>query len=252
MAVRYVFWISRRNPNNNIYNKCGWKLPQGSKKIHQIQGDISDGWFYPQGDLYECIGNLKEVDNAGEKLRPCICAVCHILWGQIFSLTADEGAALKLPRFIRWGYPVKRKAATFAAAFHSFIPQPASGCSSALPCLAAYKVLVKFLAVKHIYTVHFSEPLCHNVRSKKMPCGLSRMASLFTGLLPPLFLPCGLRDIFRAFQNTDRTRTRIYPKCRRILDSYESEYGGFFAFISKFFRGILCAWQNKEMKKLWA
>ena len=37
----------------------------------------------------------------------------------------------------------------------SFIPQPASGCSSALPCLAAYKVLVKILAVKHIYTVHF-------------------------------------------------------------------------------------------------
>jgi hypothetical protein len=63
-----------------------------------------------------------------------------------------------LLRFIRRGYPVKRKAATFAAVFHSFIPQPASGCHSASPCLAACKVLVKILAVKHIYTVHFSEP----------------------------------------------------------------------------------------------
>jgi hypothetical protein len=50
---------------------------------------------------------------------------------------------------------VERKAAAFATAFHGFIPQLASGCSSALPCLAAHKVLVNILAVKHIYTVYF-------------------------------------------------------------------------------------------------
>lgn len=37
------------------------------------------------------------------------------------------------------------------------------------------------------------------VWSKKIPCGESRMVSPFVGALPPLFLPCGLRDIFRAF-----------------------------------------------------
>jgi hypothetical protein len=54
------------------------------------------------------------------------------------------------------GYPVK-KAAIFIAASHSFIPQPASGCSKTLPCLAAILVYQIF-AVKRIYTVLFLEP----------------------------------------------------------------------------------------------
>jgi hypothetical protein len=63
------------------------------------------------------------------------------------------------------GYPVKRKTAIFIVASHSFIPQPASGCSSALPCLAAILVYPIF-AVKRIYTVLFLEPYFNTLKNE--------------------------------------------------------------------------------------
>ena len=51
--------------------------------------------------FYECQGNIKEVDNARPGLGTCVLTVRNFLRGQVCSLTADEGSALVLPRFIR-------------------------------------------------------------------------------------------------------------------------------------------------------
>ena len=55
------------------------------------------------------------MNNACSWLGTCVFPACNFLWGQVCSLTADEGSTLKLPRFIRFGNIQWRwrKAATF-------------------------------------------------------------------------------------------------------------------------------------------
>ena len=111
----YFLWIPARDTKDNIYNECSRKLPQNGQKIHQIQGDFSDWWFDQKNHLYERKRDLKEVNNACSWLGTCVFPACNFLWGQVCSLTADEGSTLKLPRFIRFGNIQWRwrKAATF-------------------------------------------------------------------------------------------------------------------------------------------
>ena len=54
-------------------------------------------------------------------------------------------------------YPVKKEKSSYisATALHRFIPQPASGRSSALPCLAAILVWSKFLWEIHLHSLFF-------------------------------------------------------------------------------------------------
>jgi hypothetical protein len=63
----------------------------------------------PQGNLYERVGNLKKVDDAGKELGIGICTVCNLFRGQIRSLTANEDSVLKFLRLIRMRYPVEKE-----------------------------------------------------------------------------------------------------------------------------------------------
>lgn len=87
----------------------GRKLPQNGKEIHQIQGNFSDWWFDQKNHFYERKRDLKEVDNACSWLGTCVFSACDFLWGQVCSLTADEGSTQALEqgytplRFIRFG-----------------------------------------------------------------------------------------------------------------------------------------------------
>ena len=58
-------------------------------------------------------------------------------------------------------YPVKMKKSSniSAAALHRFIPQPASGRSSALPCLAAVLVLLEFWRLLRLHGLFFRPQL---------------------------------------------------------------------------------------------
>lgn len=50
---------------------------------------------------------------------------------------------------------MKKSSNISATALHRFIPQPASGRSSALPCLAAFLVWSKFLWEIHLHSLFF-------------------------------------------------------------------------------------------------
>ena len=58
------------------------------------------------------------MDNAHQRLGSCVFSANDILRGQICSLTADEGSALALPRFIRPEDTGEEKSSDKAAAPH--------------------------------------------------------------------------------------------------------------------------------------
>ena len=101
------------------------------------------------------------MDNARSGLGTCVLTVRNFLRGQVCSLTADGDAVPKPLRFIRLEISDgnNENGNISAAAFHRIISQPASGRSSALPCLAANIVLSKLLWEIHLHGLKFI-PLC--------------------------------------------------------------------------------------------
>ena len=98
------------------------------------------------------------MDNARSGLGTCVLTVRNFLRGQVCSLTADGDAVPQTPEvYPLREYPVKMKKSSniSATALHRFIPQPASGRSSALPCLAANIVLSKLLWEIHLHSLKF-------------------------------------------------------------------------------------------------
>ncbi len=65
-TIDRIFQISAGDSQNNIHDECCRSVPQNGAEVYEVQGNIPDGRFHPQGGLPERPGNIQEVDDVGK------------------------------------------------------------------------------------------------------------------------------------------------------------------------------------------